>query len=173
MKCRFLLTLIIISQSVLTQNIVIPEAFRNLKQIKIEQDTLIFAYLPQDYNSKYEISDEFFENYVTEEFIGVVKLNASKDSEFLMSFTSFPSDDPRFSFYKKTKKDYELTFSVAGKIIYVQGNGFIYASGHTNNMSDLKRKFKFENDSLTEIKQPYYYVGLKTRTLKPIKLYLD
>jgi hypothetical protein len=40
-------------------------------------------------------------------------------------------------------------------------------------MFNKRRKFKIENDTIIEIKQPYYYVGLKGKILKPLTLYSD
>ena len=38
-------------------------------------------------------------------------------------------------------------------------------------MFNMRRKFLLKNNSCIEVKQPFYYVGLKTITLKPIQLY--
>jgi hypothetical protein len=61
--------------------------------------------------------------------------------------------------------------SIGGLNMHVTGNGNIYVSGHVNSNFDVKKKLQFDGNNITEIKQPHYYVGLKTRTLKPIILY--
>ena len=61
--------------------------------------------------------------------------------------------------------------SVSGLKMYVTGNGNLYVSGHVNSNFNHKRKFSFEEDKITEVKQPYYHVGLKTKTLNPLTIY--
>jgi len=55
--------------------------------------------------------------------------------------------------------------------LYITGNKNLYSSGNTNNTFDVKRKFKFTNNRLNEVEQPFYMVGIKGYTLNPIKLY--
>ena len=55
--------------------------------------------------------------------------------------------------------------------MYVTGNGNLYISGHVNSNFDLKRKLTFTEQNITEVEQPHYYVGLKTKTLAAITLY--
>ena len=69
----------------------------------------------------------------------------------------------------------------AGKIVsrfsciefYINSFGTIYTSGHVNNMYDRRRKFQIQADTITEIKQPYNFVGLKGKALRDITLYKD
>jgi hypothetical protein len=60
--------------------------------------------------------------------------------------------------------------SIGAKTMYVTGNGFLYTVGHTDRLNE-RRKWLFKNDTITEIIQPYKYVGLKTKTLQPLVLY--
>jgi len=61
--------------------------------------------------------------------------------------------------------------SIGGLNMYVTGNGNLYVSGHVNSNFDLKRKLTFTEQNITEVEQPHYYVGLKTKTLAAITLY--
>ena len=54
--------------------------------------------------------------------------------------------------------------------MYVTGNGNLYISGHVNSNFDLKRKLTFTEQNITEVEQPHYYVGLKTKTLAAMLL---
>ncbi len=115
---------------------------------------------------------------LNEEYIGsypIVFVKISENSEeLLLCYTDGPSGDPAFEFYRyKSNQDSELLFELAGTEIYVPGNGAIYTAGHTNNMFFQRKKFIFYNNSVTEVPQAYYYVGLKTKTLKSIQLYSD
>ncbi len=95
---------------------------------------------------------------------------SSSGSNYYVVFSSGPSADPEFIFYKDGELN-QAAFSISALDIVIPGNGFIYSSGHTNNMFNKRRKFKVENNKLKEIEQAQYYVGLKTKTLKPIILY--
>jgi len=56
---------------------------------------------------------------------------------------------------------------------FLDSAGTIFTSGHVNNMYNRRRKFQLQSDTVTEINQPFYYVGLKGKTLKDIILYQD
>jgi len=151
----------------------VPESFKHLKQVHIDQDTLVFAFLPNNYISDFSLPKEFIEDNYMEEFIGIVKTDRSKESEYLLSFTTAPSLDHTYSFYKKDGTSYHFSFSVGGKQIYIPGNGNVYVSGHTNNLFNEKLKYTITNDSLKEVNQALKYVGLKTKLNSSIVLYSD
>ncbi|MFI2741474.1 hypothetical protein ACG2LH_01930 [Zhouia sp. PK063] len=54
--------------------------------------------------------------------------------------------------------------------MFITGSGAIYCSGGEGTF-DARKKFKIINEKLVEIGQPFYYVGLNTKTLRPIKIY--
>jgi hypothetical protein len=89
---------------------------------------------------------------------------------YYVIFSAGPSADPSFIFYKEGSYDQSALYIMALKV-YIPGNGNIYAEGHTNNTFNKRRKFTLSNGKFVEVEQPYYYVGLKTQTLKPVKLY--
>ncbi len=93
--------------------------------------------------------------------------------KYLLVYDEGPSEDPGFFFYKKEDGDYVDKFEVYADKIFITGTGFVYTAGHTNQYYDKRRKFKFIGTELIEVKQPYYYVGLKTKTVRPIKIYSD
>ncbi len=80
------------------------------------------------------------------------------------------SADPGFVIMTKTDKIIGR-FSCTG--FYINSSGTIYTSGHVNNMYDRRRKFQIQPDTVTEVKQPYNYVGLKGKALKDFVLYRD
>ena len=157
-----------------------PESFRHLKKVILNERHSIFAFFPQDYNSEAnkvkisEILDDFYKN--EDEMImplAFVSVNLASETEILIGYTEGASEDPEFWFYQQEETGFRPMISVYGKQIFISGNGNIYVSGHTNNMFNKRRKFKFENDSIREIEQPFYFVGLQTKTLKTIKLHSD
>src|SRR6056297_2650610 len=98
------------------------------------------------------------------------KIDQSSDKEYYVVYSPGPSGDPQFMFYKTTNTEMPV-FRVMALKAYIPGNGNIYVSGHTNNAFNMRRKYKVVNDELVETEQPFYYVGLKTKTLKPVDLY--
>lgn len=60
---------------------------------------------------------------------------------------------------------------VTGEQLYITGTGSLYTSGHVNSYFNARRKYAFEENNMAEVKQPNYYVGLTTKTLKPLTLY--
>ncbi len=105
-----------------------------------------------------------------EEIVAIkTKISPSGDDYFVV-FSSGPSDDPTFIFYKDGNFN-QASFAISALKIAIPGNGSIYSSGHTNNVFNTRKKFKVVDNKLKEIEQAFYYVGLKTKTLKPITLY--
>ena len=98
------------------------------------------------------------------------KIDNSSTDEYYVVFTFGLSYDHAFIFYKSDNFD-SVAFIIPGLKLYIPGNGCVYVSGHTNNYFNVRKKFQLINNELIEVKQPFYYVGLKTKTLKPIKLY--
>ena len=90
--------------------------------------------------------------------------------DYYLIFSPGPSADPSFVFYKEGEYE-KAAFYVMGLNVYIPGNGNVYVEGHTNNTFNQRRKFTLANGEFVEAEQPFYYVGLKTRTLKPVELY--
>jgi hypothetical protein len=83
-------------------------------------------------------------------------------------FDAGPSDDPEFYI---SKKDGKIIGRISALEFYIAENNIIYSAGHTNNMFNKRQKFQLLQDTLLEIKQPYYYVGLKSKTVSTLTLY--
>ena len=79
-----------------------------------------------------------------------------KDSLYVL-FSHGPSEDPSFGIGTKAGK---MLGTVNGLELYLTNNGTFYVNGHTNNLFDKKRKFQIKSDTITEVVQPFYYVGL-------------
>lgn len=90
-----------------------------------------------------------------------------KDSLTIL-FDTGMSDDPEFSIYGKDQK---LVGHVSCVEMYINASGLVYTAGHANNMFNRRRKFQIQKDTLLEIKQPYYYVGIKGPIQKDVTLY--
>jgi len=102
------------------------------------------------------------------------KLNLNSNDYFLIEFSPGPSDDPSFTIYKEIKHDSLLnTGSIGCNQIYLPGNGYIYTIRRNDDMFSRRQKFVVTHDKLLEIKQSYYYVGIKTITIEDVDLFAD
>jgi hypothetical protein len=156
------------------------EPFMNLDKITINEDfKALIKFDPQVsivINKKLKDLDKQDPLYIdideTQNDVKLIETSIDKSSKnkYIVVFEYGPSSDPAFLFYKKDKYDKPI-FSIPGLQLFLTGNGFIYVAGHTNNYFDQRKKFKFINDSLMEIKQPFNYVGLNTKTRVALTLY--
>ncbi|PWD98648.1 hypothetical protein [Marinilabilia rubra] len=154
------------------------EPFDYLEKTEVD-DGILLKYNPSStevFNTKVTELPQSDPFYPQEEGPGMgnVKLVKTRikpgGSYYYVMFSWGPSADPSFMFYEEGNTD-KVAFYLSGKRLFIPGNGNVYVDGHTNNMFDTRRKLKLVNGSLNEIKQPFYYVGLKSKTLKPAKLY--
>ncbi len=171
--CLFFL---LMAGSILAQNIEIPDSFKHLKRVIVDKKYPEFANAFVNKNTDttvahININDRYGYSEITP--IAFIQVYPDNPDKLLLTFNPGPSADPNFEFYKVKNDDFVFLFSIGATEIYIPDNGFIYVSGHTNNMFNKRRKFRYVNDSIVEIKQPFYYVGLSTTTEKPIKLYND
>ncbi|AYQ35691.1 hypothetical protein [Runella sp. SP2] len=91
------------------------------------------------------------------------------DSLYVL-FSHGPSEDPNFMIATKSGKNLG---TVNGLQLFLTNSTTFYVSGHTNNLFDKRRKFQIKNDTIAEITQPFYYVGLQSVALKELTLYKD
>jgi len=171
------LLLIIISANLFSQDL---NVFPNLKRIKIGSEHLKASFSYDEKTTKlnrikcWNLEKTHFlfcedSTFVEYENIALYKSQNLRDS-LIVVFSEGLSDDPMFSIFKTNGKQ---VGRVSALDFYLTSNGIFYTAGHTNNMFNKRRKFKIENDTIIEIKQPYYYVGLKGKILKPLTLYSD
>lgn len=178
MRIRILiLTLIILK--FLTAHGQAKSYFPNLARVSI--DTSYKAYFNYDKKNSRLINktchslnkkDPFYCSdsvYADWTIVSKFKNEKLKDSVDII-FSSGMSDDPSFSVYTKSGKQMG---SFASTEFYINSSGTIYVSGHVNSMYNRRRKFQIQNDTILEIIQPYYYVGMKGKTLKEITLFKD
>jgi len=101
------------------------------------------------------------------------RLVPSLPDSFLIEYNEGPSGDPGFVVYRIEKDSLVQICGINGLNLVVPGNGFLYVDGHTDNMFDCRRKYLILRDSVKEIPQPFYYVGLDSKTKQEIRLYVD
>ena len=110
----------------------------------------------------------FEENHEGASILITTKI-AAGGANYHIVYSSGPSADPSFAVYKDGDKEPIKVFYALE--IAIPGNGNIYTAGHTNNMFNNRKKYQLKNNKLVEAEQAFYYVGLKSKTLKPITLY--
>lgn len=104
----------------------------------------------------------------------ICRLNENDPTHYQIDFEAGPSDDPTF-LIRRLESDGKmvLALEVNALKIYIPGNNAIYTEGHTNNLFNQKRKYLAANDTISEVKQPFYSVGIKGKLYQDFTLYAD
>jgi hypothetical protein len=95
----------------------------------------------------------------------------SNGPEYYIQLNDGPSGDPHFEYFIKSGNDYINVGSTPRKVI-IPGNGFIYSSGSTFESFPTYTKYKIDTNTgrIVEVRQPYVYIGLKTKANKNIDI---
>ena len=174
---KHLITLIILLQTSINVNSQ-SNPFPYLKQITNKNDSIVNLFISSEnteiINKKIKDLDKDHPLYTNEDCISEMTLlafssiNNELEKKYAIIYGKCP--EPEFHFYDS--KDLSICYgSISSLNLYITGNGHLYSSGHINSKFNIKRKLKFEENNIQEGKQPYYYVGSKTKTLKPITIY--
>lgn len=151
-------------------------SFSYLKTMKVQNySNIVFHYeksiIVKNYNKSYsEVFGKVDSPVEDNTVVAEIKINSYDENSYLLLYSPGPSADPTFMITEK-KDPSKVYCSFMATEIYIPGNGNIYTEGHTNSFFNIKRKYKFNERKTYEIKQQYYYCGMKTVTLKPVKLY--
>lgn len=94
--------------------------------------------------------------------------NASMKEQVNILYSPGPSSDPHFLITDKNGKE---IWTENAEEMCMNSNGIIYTSGNMNKMFNIRMKFQLADGKITEVKQPFYYVNVKGKLLKPVKLY--
>jgi len=163
-----------------SQEAKVHQSFENLSEIKlpnsdktsIKYDPTIsyiivkqYKELDSDYNNTFPL-DEADGCYEDSWIILKTKLDRKTDKYYYITFLICPETE--FYIYEEGNK--EPTDKLFALNLVIPGNGAVYTSGHMGNF-DVRQKFEFTNGKFLEVKQPYYYVGLKSKTLNTINIY--
>lgn len=147
-----------------------PVAFDSIKSIQVD-DTVTINYDPSISELiNHELGTEY------EQGVRVLKTKINKDSDqyFTVDYSPDPSADPSFIFLKNDKDTaVEPGQGFSGLELFIPGNGFVYISGHTNNMYNQRHILKLVGDKLVEVKQPFYYVGVDANLKQDLEIYSD
>ncbi len=173
MKFKLIISVIAVSLTANSQPTVIPQSFENLNPVAADDKWNAHVFVGAEYDtsvSQYSITEGMFE-YEYVKPVCFITVHANQADKILVGFSRGSSDDPEFHFFKFSNGSFKHLFGLGGTQVYIPGNGNIYVSGIANNMFDMKQKFSFANDTVTEVPQPFYHVGQKTHTLKTVRLF--
>lgn len=156
----------------------LPKEFRHLSRLDAGESIggskgIIFIY----YNTK--ISKILKYQIESSDHPGVAlraietKLDSTSKDKYIIDYDAGPSGDPHFIIYRKENTDITQVGSYPGTQLIVPGDGSIYVSGEANDFFDKRRKYFLNGKKLEEVRQPYYYVGLKTTNTQAIDVYGD
>ncbi len=91
--------------------------------------------------------------------------------QFIIGCDSGMSADPSCTILKENENGHtQEVGQISGLNFVLPGNGYIYVTGHTNNMFNQRKKYEWKNNQFSEVAQSSYYVGLESRTTKAIQL---
>lgn len=99
---------------------------------------------------------------------GSIIVATTNNDKYAILFNPGPSEDPEFSIYDKNKN---LIESFGANEFYITSANIIYTGGASNKMYDKRQKYTWQGNKIVEEKQPFYYVGMKTKTTKNLTLY--
>lgn len=147
------------------------EAFPYLKKYVISEKSSVFIKHKADISETLNIKqiDIPVSGPYHDEVIKT-QINQSSGEEYYVLFSWGPSADPEYIFYRKGRLE-KPAFRLMAPQVFIPGNGNIYTAGHSNNTFDTRKKYIFSNNSIREVEQPFYYVGMQTQTRKPVVLY--
>ena len=90
-----------------------------------------------------------------------------------LQFDDGPSADPSFSLYapadvcQKAQPEWpDPLWTIGAKRVVAPGTGALYTAGQTNALFNGRRKFEVKGRQVTEVKQPFFYVGDVTKVTR-------
>jgi hypothetical protein len=154
-----------------------------MTRLRIENE-LVERYFPEklfvDYNPALAaevivqpVEDDYFRD--TGEYIVTrlleIQLAPNDTARYIIDFSEGWSLDPTFFISRQDGDTLQELGYIPALNLKIPGDGYLYSSGHTNNTFNQRRKFTTRDGTLDEIQQPFYYVGLETRTRIPLVIY--
>jgi hypothetical protein len=126
-------------------------------------------------NQPMQEGDKDWSDFFGNQIIKLVdtRINEKEDTKYRIFYSPGMSADPSFIIARVDKDSLVYLEGLNGFELYIPGDGNLFIEGHVNNMFNERKKFRIQDDSIVEVPQPFYYVGLKTTTGKAIQLFSD
>lgn len=159
--------------SILFLSNIYATTFEHLKKIEINPFIVTINYNAQTT----EVISESYDRLVDPNasyFQLMIKTELTNDNKiYYVFFGPGPSCDPEFLI----DDDLDLTNGYIarfqGNNLYIPSNGAIYVEQRSNKWFNEKRKYILKDGQISECKQPYNYVGIKSKTLEDLKIYSE
>lgn len=99
--------------------------------------------------------------------IAISKIDDNSENKYAIIYSTCPN--PEFIVYDSNDAD-KIIGTINADHLYINGSGNIYSSGGEGTF-DARKKYVLNNGKIENIEQPFYYVGLKSKTLNPVTIY--
>ncbi|MDA8084891.1 MAG: hypothetical protein M0024_14635 [Nitrospiraceae bacterium] len=156
----------------------IPKSFSYLKQLDVgaavgEGRGYTIIYYNAKISKALKYSIEFSDEAGASVRAIETKIDSTTHDVYVIDYNAGPSGDPKFIIYRKIDHALKKLASIPGDNLIIPGDGNVYVSGESDDFFDRRRKYVLSEGTLKEVPQPYYYVGLRTRNVKPLNIYSD
>ncbi len=169
--------------SVQTRAQIVKNSFENLStlEIKLKSAILDDGYIKFDSSISTVINKKLSEldkNHPLYDYecagdnILLVKTQLDRNSKSSQFIVFSPSCDYGTFYFYDTESNKSIG-ELHGEQIVVSGNSSIYLSGRMSRNYTSRQKFLFEKNNFKEVIQPYFYVGIKSHTLRPLQIYQE
>lgn len=101
------------------------------------------------------------------------KLKAADSTLYEIDYSPGPSCDPNFGIHRVGLHEKRRLGGSIGTNLSITGDGYIYISGRADDYFDRHRKFVVRGDTLVEIEQPFYSVGLASTVDDTVLLFRE
>ena len=161
MKILYLAFLLLISNHVLAQH-----KFGDL-EYKLINEFIEIGYPKSNFESIFkECSETNLCAGFDESDIMIGRYKLQNNTYLNVYFTEGPSDDPQLIIEYNTR----IILTADGDKFHFKGRT-LYVEGLANNLFDKKRKYVFDGKEFKETNQPYYFVGIKGKLKRNIRIY--
>lgn len=97
----------------------------------------------------------------------ICKIDNNSEQKYAIAYSVCPN--PEFVIYDSNNPK-KVIETINADHLYINGSGNIYSSGGEGTF-DARKKYVLKNGKINYVEQPFYYVGLKSKTLNPITIY--
>ncbi len=161
------------------------ESFSYLKTLNVNESTAIkydeasctiINKSNKEMPKGHPLRDEVIEGDYFRETQIMMKFKMDKNQDKTYWLESLDLGDPAYSdpgfiiYDAETGKE---LYSVSATTIIIPGNGKVYVANKNNVWHSSYKKYTFKNNKLQEVKQPFYYLGVKSTTQKALRLFVD
>ncbi|HCL57392.1 MAG TPA: hypothetical protein DHW82_10350 [Spirochaetia bacterium] len=158
------------------------DSFQNLSKLEVEKDenpvsvyySPAKASLVNQKASQLNNSSPFYVSPQSEEAEcegkDVLVLKTKVDSkDYALVYASCP--EKQFLIYEENGKEKKEVGNLPAETLYLPEDGAFYVSAQSQFKQPVKMKYVIKNGQLSEVKQPYYFVGINLTSNEEIAVY--